>query len=171
MLMLSTCAIMPFGMRFSIGLLLIIAVILVAPRQTALGAAAPERAQPDRQPFSEEVVQDLLSKLYEGIIAQDRAGTLGLFDRERMPGYADFASRIELMLGRYDSFRVGYRLLQTSEGTGTNAAMVDFTLEAIPADENQLPVRASAQLRFTFSRGEGGWKISDLQPREFFDQF
>ena len=158
-------------MRFLLFSFVFLAAILAVSQERAQPSAAQAQSRPANPPFSEGVAEGLLSELRDGIVGQDRGATLALFDQERMPDYSDFAERIGLMLERYDSFQVRYQLLQIAEETGANVAIVDLTLEAIPASENQLPVRRSAQLRFTFSQGKAGWKISDLQPRDFFAQF
>jgi len=129
------------------------------------------RAEPANQSFSGEVAEGLVGQFCDGIVGLDREATLAVFDRERMPDYSAFAEQIGLMFAHYDSFQVRYELLQIAGEAGANLALIDFTLEAVPAGENQLPVRRSAQLRFTFSQGKAGWKVSDLQPREFFAQF
>ena len=161
-------------MQSLICVFLLLAVVPVFSRERVAPLSAQVESPSADQPssaLSEGAAENLLSQLSEGIVGQDRAKILGLFDRERMPDYSDFAEQIGLMLDRYDSFRVRYRFLQLADEAAAHAAIVDFTLEAIPASENQLPVRGSAQLRFSFSRGNEGWKISDIQPREFFTQF
>jgi hypothetical protein len=164
-------------MRFPHCVLLVLAVTLVLSQESAQASRSRAQSQPKQtpaaadQPFSEAVAESLLSALSEAILGQDQAAALALFDQDRMPDYSDFAERVGAILRQYESFRVNYHLVQTFEETGQNLAIVEFTLEAFPASDAGLPIRRSAQLRFSFTRGEKSWKISDVQPRDFFAQF
>jgi hypothetical protein len=163
------------GFHRCVLLVLVAALALSQGSAQASPGRAPSRPKPAPtaadQPFSEVVAERLLNGLSEAILGQDEAAALALFDRDRMPNYAEFAQQMRSMLRQYGSFRVDYHLVQTFEETGQNIAVVEFTLEAIPASDTELPVRGSAQLRFSFTRGEKTWLISDVQPREFFAQF
>jgi hypothetical protein len=149
--------------------LMILSIIspAVAAAQTAPPPAPPEEV------FSPDAAGRVLHAFREALITQDRARTLALFDSARMPGYAEFADSLGVLFQqnsqKYLSVRVGFHLLQTNDETG--AALVDFTLEALPVRGEEPPLRHRDQLRFTFARAGKKWKIIDVQPRSFFAGF
>jgi hypothetical protein len=149
--------------------LLLLCFVLIAP---VAGAQTPVPT-PSAGTFSIAVADRVLSALRDALLDQNRSRMLAMFDRNRMPGYAEFAVAIEPLFQQYEqkyqSFRVRYQILQTNDDAC--AAMVEFTLEAIPIDSNLPPVRHSDQLRFKFERLGNDWKIVDVQPRSFFAGF
>ena len=88
-----------------------------------------------------------------------------------MPDYSGFRDQIYQLFQRYDRLRVSYHVKQTVDEAASCIAIVDFTLETTPFDDTQLPIRRTGQLRFSFARGSKDWKIVDIQPRSFFNQF
>ena len=135
--------------------------------------AAAAGATPPNEAFSPAVADRVLGALRDALTAQNSSRTLALFDRERMPDYAQFADSVGLLFQdynqKYEALNVRFHIVQTDDDSG--AAMVDFTLEATPASPQQMPVRHSAQLRFNFARAGKDWKIVDVQPRDFFAGF
>jgi len=123
--------------------------------------------------FSIAIADQVLGGLRDALMAQDRTRTLALFDHDGMPDYAEFSEAIGLLFQdynqKYQELRVRYHILETGDDPG--AAMVDFTLEAIPASPGRIPVRHNGQLRFSFARVGKNWKIVDVQPRDFFAGF
>jgi hypothetical protein len=144
----------------------------------ALGSAAGQNASPappnTSDQFSGQAAEQVLSALRAGLVGFDFKRTLAVFDSEHMPGYAEFANRLQLMFRQYEAFRVRFHILQTVDEP--RDAVVDFTLEAAPVTPPAVPtslppVRRSERLRFTFARAGNEWKIVDVQPRGFFSQF
>jgi hypothetical protein len=146
-------------------------LVLCCLAMVAAAVAVP--APPPEGGFSTAVADQVLGSFRDALTAQNRDRTLALFDRDRMPDYAGFADSVGLLFQdynqKYESLRVRFHILQTDDDSGT--AMVDFTLEADPASPAQMPVRHSAQLRFSFARAGKEWKIVDVQPRDFFTGF
>jgi hypothetical protein len=59
------------------------------------------------------------------------------------------------------------RIIQATTEGERGIILCDFEMEAIPAGDAP-PVRKQDQLRFELERGNKGWKIVDLKPRDFF---
>ncbi len=141
-----------------------------SPAQTQPKTAQPQPA-PAVEPFGEAVAERVLSDFREGLVASAQQRALAAFDGAQMPGYNRFADSISALFLRYDSFRVFYRITQTATNSGRGLAMTEFTLEATPPDGAMPAVRRTGQLRFEFARSCKTWKIVDVQPRGFFEQF
>ena len=119
--------------------------------------------------FSDAVAQSLLEKLVDGLEGNSDRAMLSVFDNEKMENYPTFQLQIIALFRYYDSFRVHYRLVQTTGEGNTGVALVDFEMDELPRSSNDQPVRKRDQLRFEMERGNRGWKIVDLQPRGFFN--
>ena len=85
-----------------------------------------------------------------------------------MAGYLNFEQQIMTFFRTYDSFRVHFRISETSTEASKGVALIDFEMEELPRAADGQPVRKRDQLRFEMERGDKGWKIVDLQPRNFF---
>jgi len=138
--------------------------------QGATGAVTAQRtnAAATSETFTDAVADDLLFQLADGMESRNPRLTLGAFDPAKVAGYERFSGQVGAWLRDHSSFRVYYKLRQTSFDSGRGSALVDFQYEAQPRTEGALPVRRHEQLRFTFERGARGWKIVDVSPRNFF---
>lgn len=119
--------------------------------------------------FSDAVAQSLLEKLVDGLEGRSDRAMLSVFDNEKMEGYPTFQLQIVALFRRYDSFRVHYRMAQTTDDGSKGVALVDFEMDELPRSSDEQPVRKREQLRFEMERGSKGWKIVELQPRGFFN--
>jgi hypothetical protein len=71
------------------------------------------------------------------------------------------------MFERYESFRVHYRIMQSTVEGSKGVVLAEFELEEIPR-AGGTPQRRQGQLKFEMERGRKGWKIVDFNPRGFF---
>jgi hypothetical protein len=147
--------------RRDVMLALALAMVVTFPAM-----AGDEPAPPDD--FSDAVAARLLQQVTQGFITNNRGQVLSAFNGARMKDYAQFRENIAALFAQYQSFRAGYRLRQSWPQGERGVVIVDFELEGEPLEEGSPPFRHSAQLRFEFERGTGGWKIVDVAPRSFF---
>jgi hypothetical protein len=63
---------------------------------------------------------------------------------------------------------VYFRIAQSATEGPKGVVLVDIQLEEIPRGATSPPVRKNGQMRFELERGRKGWKIVDLNPRNFF---
>ena len=119
--------------------------------------------------FSDAVAQSLLEKLVDALEGHSDRAMLSVFDDEKMEDYSTFQLQIVALFRRCDSFRVHYRMAQTTDEGRKGVALVDFEMDKLPRSSDEQPVRERDQLRFEMERGNKGWKIIEVQPRAFFN--
>ncbi|MDT8070938.1 MAG: hypothetical protein ROO76_22475 [Terriglobia bacterium] len=140
------------------------------PPPAATGKAAetkkskPEKAIPTE--FSDEVAKQVLGQIRQALLGHNPRQMLAVFDKEKMDGYYVFQDRLYGYFAQYQDFRAYFRLLQTSEEGGHEAAIAEWQIEETP--QSGLPVRREGQVRFEFAAGKKGWKIVNFTPRDFF---
>lgn len=113
--------------------------------------------------FSQAVANDVLGQVRDGLEGHSPRLMLGAFDEDDMPGYLSFEDQIEALFQRYDSFRVHYRISNSTIEGNKGIVMVDWQMEEIGREGS--PQRREGQIRFEFMRTKKGWKISDFNPR------
>jgi Ni/Co efflux regulator RcnB len=116
--------------------------------------------------FSQAVANSVLNDLRDGLEGHSQRLLLSAFDQDKMDGYLTFEDQIEAMMQRYDSFRVHFRISQSTIEGPKGVVMVDFELEEIPR-AGGTPIRRNGQVKFEMERGRKGWKIVDFNPRGF----
>ena len=121
----------------------------------------------DNAVFSEAVANSLLNDLRDGLEGHSQRLLLSAFDQNKMEGYLSFEDQIQALFDRYDSFRVHYRITQSTVEGARGVVLADFDLEEIPPSGGT-PQRRRGQLKFEMERGRKGWKIVDFNPRGFF---
>ncbi len=117
--------------------------------------------------FSQAVANDVLGQVRDGLEGHSQRMMLGAFDQDKMDGYLSFEDQIEALFNRYDSFRVHYRISNSSVEGSKAVVLVDWEMEEIPKT-NGSPQRRNGQIKFEMERGRKGWKIVDFNPRGFF---
>ena len=153
----------------------LVMLLLLSGTAAFNGAASPmpvfaqPKAASDNE-FSLAVAEHLIVAFRRALIAENQSRIVALFD-PNLPAMDEVASQIESLFARYDSLRVYARMTQTATEDARGIAMVEFTLEATPPNGDYLPVRHSAELRFTFARIGKEWKIVKIEPRNYFAQF
>ena len=124
--------------------------------------------QDDSGVFSTRDASNLLNELRDGLVSHNPRLVLSAFDRDKMGGYREFEDQIEAFFNRYESFRVYLHIVQSSTDGTKGIVLMDTQLEEIPHDATSPPVRKNGQIRLELERGRKGWKIVDLNPRNFF---
>jgi hypothetical protein len=118
--------------------------------------------------FSTAVANSVLNDLRDGLEGHTQRLMLSAFDADKMDGYLEFEDQIEAFFNKYSTFSVYFRIAQTATDGPKGIALVDIQLEEIPRGSASPPIRKNGQLRFELERGKKGWKIVDLNPRNFF---
>ena len=116
--------------------------------------------------FSQAVANSVLNDLRDGLEGHSQRLLLSAFDQDKMDGYLTFEDQIEAMMQRYDSFRVHFRISQSTIEGSKGVVLVDFDLEEVPR-AGGAPIRRNGQVKFEMERGRKGWKIVDFNPRGF----
>ena len=144
-------------------------LVMAAPAQALSLQSQPQPPPPPAaNDFSEAVATRLLDKLRSGLESGSLEDMLDTFDREKMPNYNAFRDQLRSFLSKYQEVRVRYHITQTWSENGRGIALVDFEMEGVPTSGCIPPLHSQGQIRFEFGRGRTGWKIVDLDPREFF---
>lgn len=128
--------------------------------------AAPQD-EVNTEVFSQAVANDVLGQVRDGLEGHSQRMMLGAFDGDKMDGYLSFEDQIEALFNRYDSFRVHYRISNSSVEGSKAVVLVDWEMEEIPKT-NGSPQRRNGQIKFEMERGRKGWKIVDVSPRGIF---
>jgi hypothetical protein len=125
--------------------------------------AAPE----DATGFDERAAAKVLGTIRDGLESRSQRHLLSVFDAGKMDGFLTFEDQIDAYFSRYESFRVTFRIIQTSEENNRGVILAEFQLENEPRGGGNISLR-QGQLRFELERSAKGWKIVDFNPREFF---
>ncbi len=144
----------------------VIAIVLLAC-SIQLASAAPPPDVPADAFSSNQIAEKLLNQVRDGLQAYNSRKMLAAFDREGMQGYIAFQEQIEALFSQYESFRVAFRLEESSFEQDKGTATASFRLEGYPRYESPA-IRREGELIFEFSRTPSGWKIRDVSPRSFF---
>ena len=116
--------------------------------------------------FSQAVANNVLNDLRDGLEGHSQRLLLSAFDDDKMEGYLSFEDQIDALMQRYDSFRVHFRISQSTIEGPKGVVLVDFDLEEVPR-AGGAPIRRNGQVKFEMERGRKGWKIVDFTPRGF----
>ncbi len=117
--------------------------------------------------FSQAVANDVLGQIRDGLEGHSQRRVLSAFDDDKMDGYLTFEDQIEALMQRYDSFRVHYRISNSTVEGSKAIVLVDWEMEEIPKT-NGSPQRRNGQVKFEMERGRKGWKVTDVSPRGIF---
>jgi hypothetical protein len=147
-------------------------VLFIAFTLTTITSAAKQQSSDKAEPFSGAVAEQLMRQVRDGLVASNPDKILGAFDPDNTPSYSDFADQLRAFFDKWENIRVHYQILQTGETKCATAecgeSTAQFEMEAEDV-QSQLPaMRRGAQLQLTFQRGDKGWKIVNLTPRDLF---
>ncbi len=110
-----------------------------------------------------------LRTLNDGLTSHNPLQFLSAFDHDRMPDYSNFADQVRMFFSTYDNFRVHYQILEVRVTSDNSASVTaNLELEGESATGDGPGVGRNGQIHLTIASGKAGWKITDLQPREFF---
>lgn len=138
-------------------------------------APEPEQDEPNPpavQPLTptEQVIRDVLEPLQRGIEERSAAQVLAVFDQEATPDFAQLRDHMRAFFTQYESVRFRYKVLQVTSEKEQGFAIAEIDMAATPADETQLVVQRSTQMRFQLKLGPKGWKLVGFKPSDFFTQ-
>jgi hypothetical protein len=117
--------------------------------------------------FDEHDAAQVLGVLRNALESYSPLLFLSAFDAGKMNSYLTFQDQVEAYFTQYESFRVSYHILQTSQENNRGVILADFQIENEMRGGGRASRRQS-QLRFELERGPKGWKIVDMDPRGFF---
>ena len=164
---------------------MLLVALFAKPQQTGSSASDAQGSKPssaDASPqsgatqanaaangtFSAAVVDTVLKRVNAGFTAHSAPIVLSAFDRTRMRDYPRFAAQLQSSFSQYESFQLHFHVAQFSGQGDTGRATVEVVYEATPLSDLSPPVRKGDQLRFEFARTPQGWKITAMQPWNFF---
>lgn len=138
-------------------------------------APAPEQDEPNasgQEPLTvtEQVIREVLQPLQRGIEEHDLAQVLAIFDPQETPDYPQLRDQLRAFLNQYDQVRFRYKVLQVTSEKDHAIAIAEIDMAATPADETQLTVQRTTQMRFQMKLGTKGWKLVAFKPGNFFAQ-
>lgn len=148
------------------------AVQVFAQDQQSPEPEPDEPNPPAVQPLTptEQVIRDVLEPLQRGIEERSAAQVLAVFDQQETPDYAQLRDQMRAFFTQYESVRFRYKVLQVTSEKNQGFAIAEIDMAAIPADETQLVVQRSTQMRFQLKLGPKGWKLVGFKPSDFFTQ-
>jgi hypothetical protein len=121
----------------------------------------------DTAVFSDQVANNVLNDIRDGLEAHSQRLMLSAFDGDKMDGYLTFEDQIQSYFEHYEGFRVHFRIIQTSIEASRGIVLAEFEIEGSPRGGGPV-MRRSNQIRFELERGKKGWKVVDFRPRAFF---
>jgi hypothetical protein len=151
--------------RRPVSIVPILFLALTLPLAAQQQSAPPAESQ--AAAFDEGAAAAVLGTLRDGLEGHSQRRLLSAFDAGKMDGYLAFEDQIDAYFARYEGFRVTFRILQVSEENQRASILAEFQVENEPRGGGRWS-RSEGQLRFELERGAKGWKIVDLNPREFF---
>ncbi|HLW55416.1 MAG TPA: hypothetical protein VKW06_21490 [Candidatus Angelobacter sp.] len=139
----------------------LLAISMLPGWQSSLGAAPADA-------FSEREATQVLRQVAAGLAAHNSRKMLSAFDLERMRNGSIFEQNILSFFGQTGTIRVHYNVLSTSTDGATGVAEVTMEMEADMTDDRLPVLHKQAQLHVVCEKSTGGWRITDLTPRDFF---
>lgn len=142
-----------------------------APDDSATTATAG--TEPTNVPsldMTDEVIRDVLSNLQMGLQSRSLDQVLGVFDQTDGSSYARLRGQFQSFFRQYDQIRFRYQVLQAAVENGRGFATADVDMDASAADDAQVPLRRTLQMRFELKRGPKGWRVVAFKPSDVFAQ-
>jgi hypothetical protein len=127
--------------------------------------AAPPKAE--AAAFSVDDANEILAQFREALAAHSQKKLFALFDADRMQDYHSFQDQMKSYFSRNEAIRVNVHSIQTSGENGVGVITAVFEVEVTPRYGSA--VRKQAQLRFQLERHDKGWRVVDINPRDFFN--
>ena len=149
------------------------AVVPAAQQQSSTQESSPS---PDAQSpvnaegltLGEQVSKDVLEPLRIGIVSQNIKQVLSVFDQKELSSYSDLQQQLNAFYLLYNEVRFRYQLLQVEADKDHGSATAEVTMDALPYQQMQVPVRRSVQMRFQLKLEPKGWKVTGFSPADFF---
>ena len=149
------------------------AVVCAAQQQSSTQESSPA---PDTQSpinaegltLGEQVSKDVLEPLRIGIVSQNIQKVLSVFDQKELSSYSELQGQLNTFYLLYNEVRFRYHLLQVEADKDHGTATAEVTMDALPYQEMQVPVRRNVQMRFQLKLEPKGWKVTGFSPADFF---
>jgi hypothetical protein len=125
-------------------------------------------AQVQSLDFTEQVVRDVLSRLQGAIEGRKLSQVSEVFDSESAENYAALRNQFTAFFQHYDVIQFRYHILQVTSDKNLGFVTAEIDMEAAPADDSQVPLRRSTQVRFEMRLLPSGWKVVAFKPAGFF---
>ena len=120
--------------------------------------------------FTQEVVEQVLSRLQRGAESHNPDQVLSAFDPERTTNYAQLRDQILAFFARYRSIQLRYQVLQVATEKGRGSAVADIDMDAIPFSDDSVALRRSLQLRMQLAPVRKVWKLVSFEPQDLFSE-
>jgi 6-phosphogluconate dehydrogenase len=130
--------------------------------------ATPSTSTNQGLSLSDQVIQQILEPLRNGMVTQNIQMVLSVFDKKELDSYTDLQGQLQAFFQTYDEVRFRYQIMQVTgdQGTGSMTAMVE--MDALPYGASQVPTRRSVQMRFQIRLKGEKWKVTSFRPADFF---
>lgn len=132
------------------------------------GAQATTLQARTEEGLSKRDAMTVLRQVETGLVNHNPRMMLNAFDLSRMTGGRVFQQDTLSFFDLTARIRVHFNLLQTAMDGARGVADVNMEMEAEMRDDRLPVVHKQAQLRLVFEKSEGGWRIVDITPRDFF---
>ena len=140
----------------------------------ALLALAP--TAPAQQPnaglgpnISDEIIQQVLEPLRNGMQSQNIDLVLSVFDKQELDSYSDLEAHLRAFFQQISQLDLRYQLLQVTANKDRSSVIAEMQMDALPYEATQFTVRRSARMRLQLKLGPKGWKVAGFTPADFFD--
>jgi hypothetical protein len=138
------------------------------PPVTAPDSSQPNPSGDEKLSLSDQVIQDVLEPLHNGVSIQNVAQIMSVFDKQAMPDYSSLQGQFRAFFGLYSEVDFHYQILQVTADKDHGSATAEIEMDAIPYEVTQIQERRSAQMRFQLKLTAKGWKVVGFTPADFF---
>lgn len=146
--------------------------LFIAIMLSTVASTAKQQPNAKAEPFSGAVAEQLMKQVRDGLTNRNVSTVLAAFDPGNTPNYNGFSDQLTAFLNQWDSIRVYYQIVSAAESrcgaAECGTASVQFEMEAEDALGQGPAMHRNAQLQLTFQRGDKGWEIVNLTPRDLF---
>jgi hypothetical protein len=152
------------------GLLGTAQLLAQAPQAPASEQDESSVSGPQPLTLTEQVIRDVLEPLQRGIDEHSLTQVLAVFDPQETPDYAQLRDQLRAFFYQYEAVHFRYKVLQVTSEKDHGFAVAEIDMAATPADQTQLTVPRTTQMRLQMKLGTKGWKLVGLKPNDFFAQ-
>ena len=136
---------------------------------TAADSTEPNPTADQKLSLSDQVVQDVLEPLRNGVSVQDVSQIMSVFDKQAMPGYSSLQQQLKAFFGLYSEVNFHYQILQAIADKEHASATAEIEMDSMPYEVTRIPERRSVQMRVQLKLTAKGWKVVGFTPADFFD--
>ena len=152
--------------RFALLLVLLLATALVHGQSSP--PPEPQAPASGSSDASDQLANQVLREFKRGLETHSSRRFLSAFDPDSFDGYLAFADQVQQFFRIYDPIVIHYGIVQSSVDADHAVALIELQMEAAPSQTDGPSIRRDRQMRLTFTHTKKGWKISSLEPANFF---